>query len=74
MKATLTFDMPEEREEFAQASRASDLTSVVINIRAAVRQIRKHEDLDDVSAAMVERIEDIITEAVNSYDVWGLIE
>jgi hypothetical protein len=51
--ATLTFQLPEEQEEFYHAAKGADWRLVVEDMDAHLRARLKHEDLpEDVDAAL----------------------
>ena len=61
MKATLEFNLPEEREEFEMTNRALDYYSQLSNIDNYLRSILKHGDPDyQDSISLAERIRNMI--------------
>jgi len=56
MKATLEFDLPEEREEFDMASHAADYYSALCDIDNHLRSIVKYGDGPDEVIRLAEYI------------------
>jgi hypothetical protein len=53
--STLTFNLPEEQEEFDLAAKGADWRMVVEGLDAHLRSRLKHEDLPDEVHAALER-------------------
>jgi len=64
MKAILSFELPEEREEFEMCSHAGDYYQQLYNIDQLCRDKLKHCDLSDKEEAVYEAIRNMI-------DIWG---
>jgi hypothetical protein len=62
MKATLTFDLPEEREEFDTYLNAFKYYSIMFDFESELRKINKHEEHSEEVSNMIERITDCFYE------------
>ena len=56
MKARLTFELPEEREEHECALRGVEYLGRLHSIDNYCRNLIKHEDLDDKTVEILERV------------------
>lgn len=63
MKATLEFELPEERSEFETANRGGEYASALHDIKQVFRSFHKHTDQtpEDIAAAF-QAIEAIVSE------------
>lgn len=50
MKATLTFNLPEDQEDFARAAKVLDICSFIWEFEQYLRDQRKYEGKDDIDA------------------------
>lgn len=73
MKATLTFDLPEEREEFEAASRGIHLCNAVRRHMENTRRKLKHSIEDDNEARIVLRCMEELSEQLELYGASNLI-
>ena len=48
MKATLTFDLPEEQEMFETTIKAQDMWIVLTELSNKLRSMYKHEDIETI--------------------------
>jgi hypothetical protein len=55
MKATLTFDLPEDDDRFDAAVRSTRLVNAVREYLYATRQKIKHSDIEEAEAKVVQR-------------------
>lgn len=55
MKATLTYNLPEEEDRFDAAVRSTRLVNAVREYLYATRQKLKHSDMDEAEHRVVER-------------------
>ncbi len=55
MTSTLTFNLPEEQEEFDHAAKGADWRMVVEDLDAHLRSRLKHEELPDEAHAALDR-------------------
>lgn len=68
-KATLTFNLPEEEAEFANAVRGTDVMSILADFTQHMRTIRKHWDLSGKSAAwLFQEIDSVWEETLDDLD------
>lgn len=58
MEAILKFNLPEDSEEFAVASRAQDLYFVIYDLDQYLRSELKYKELDEVTYKAYENIRD----------------
>ncbi len=61
MKATLTFDLPEERPEFETAAHAGDFAAALDDIREVIRAHRKY-DTYKTAPELAQAIQEILME------------
>lgn len=73
MKATLTFDLTEEREEFEAASRGIHLCNAVRRHMENTRRKLKHSIEDDNEARIVLRCMEELSEQLELYGASNLI-
>jgi len=73
MKATLTFDLLEEREEFEAASRGIQLCNAVRSHMDNTRRKLKHSIEDDNEARIMLRCMEELSERLEFYGVSNLI-
>ena len=73
MKATLTFDLPEEQEQFEAASRGMHLCNAVRRHMDNTRRRLKHSIEDDNEARIMLRCMEELSERVEFYGVSHLI-
>ena len=73
MKATLTFDLPEEQEQFEAASRGIYVCNAVRQHLDNTRRKLKHSIEDDNEARIVQRCVDELWEYLEMYGVANLI-
>ena len=73
MKATLTFDLLEEREEFEAASRGMHLCNAVRSHMDNTRRKLKHNIEDDNEARIMLRCMEELSERLEFYGVLNLI-
>ena len=69
MKATLTFDLPEEQEEFDSAHRGRYVIGAVRRYLENTRRKLKHSIEDDNEARIVQRCVDELRECLELYGV-----
>ncbi len=65
MKATLEFTLPDDVVEFNNASRATEVLSVVEDVLHYIRGRLKHGTVDGAAAAELEEIRTRLLEAVS---------
>jgi hypothetical protein len=63
MKATLEFQLPEEREEFSAACQGSEARSLLWHIDQHLRGIVKHGNPTDPERRLAEAVRDMIRES-----------
>ena len=73
MKATLTFDLPEEQEQFEAASRGIYVCNAVRRHLDNTRRRLKHSIEDDNEARIVQHCIDDLCENLEVYGVANLI-
>lgn len=61
-KATLSFNLPEERVEFDLASKAADLSSIISGLESELRSRLKYDSRPEWDEATVESIRQWIIE------------
>lgn len=61
MKATLEFNLPEEHQEFMQASNSGSLAAAISQYRSKLRKIIKHSD-DEIDIARAEWANELLLE------------
>jgi hypothetical protein len=66
MKATLTFNLPDEQEEFNTAVHASDALYVIGQIDERMRQIVKYEEHTDAVYDIVSKLRTELLELCHS--------
>ena len=62
MEAILKFNLPEDREEFAVASKAQDLYFVIWDLEQYLRSELKYKELDSTTYKAYERLRDKLYE------------
>ena len=66
MKATLEFNLPEERREYRIANQSADLHAVICHLAERLRSYRKHgNDFENVSEAL-DAIHTILYDELNA--------
>ena len=58
MKATLSFNLPEESTEHKQAVQAIDVLIVLDNFHNAIRSLDKYDATQDLSQGLIQAIQD----------------
>lgn len=66
-KATLSFTLPEEQEEFDLCRNGTRLSCAVDNFDNFLRGKIKYEDLDEKTEAIYQAIRDKLWECLNDY-------
>lgn len=69
MKATLEFNMPEDRYEFELATKAGPMMCSLADINIFLRNIIKHEELTDDQLEIAERIHSRMLEILDESGV-----
>jgi molecular chaperone GrpE (heat shock protein) len=69
MKAKLTFELPEEQEEFNDAVNGSAFKTVIWELDQYMRSQLKHEDLPDDVHEKVQEIRDQLHSILNDNNV-----
>jgi len=73
-KATITYDLsdPEDREEFARATKASDMASCLFQVQNELRAYRKRANFPDCSLEcdnVIDNISDRINHIYDDFDI-----
>jgi hypothetical protein len=55
MKATLEFNLPEDREEYEMHTQASDLYLAISDLQSMIRQIDRYEDKREISIETIRK-------------------
>ena len=67
-KATITFNLPDEQQEFENAVHASDYKSVIWDLDQRLRsEIRHNDSLDHKTELAYEAVRDMIRGYLNDY-------
>ena len=69
MKATLEFDLPEDYDDFENATKGLDMSIIIDNALSNIRHILKHEDISEKEYDVLERVRDSILEDMNERGV-----
>jgi hypothetical protein len=69
MKATLTFDLPEERSEHHDAIHGGEWRGIVWDFDQWLKGRLKHSELNQTEAEILEEIRDKIYEIVGDYSL-----
>lgn len=69
MKATLTFDLPEDKSDFVLATRGGDVYWAVWNFDQELRNMLKHGDLPEDIYQVYERARDMLHQHLEARDV-----
>ena len=63
MKATIEFNLPEDKYEYDLANKSSSLLSCIIELEMEIKRLNKYEDLKKNQLEIVEKIR------VNFYEI-----
>ena len=69
MKATLKFNLPEDREEFEQAVRASDIHAALWDFKQKLRGHIKYEEHSHEVYEMLDKVRDELNQSLTDYNV-----
>ena len=69
MRATFTFNLPDEQEEYTDSLNGSKYISVLMEVLDILRKMRKYQDVETLP---IEEIERLIYAEINSRDLGGL--
>jgi hypothetical protein len=69
MKATLTFNLPEEQAEHYCAIKGQDMLNVLWELKAELRSMLKYGDLPDAQYEIVEKIQDFLIGSLNDHEI-----
>lgn len=67
MKSTLEFELPEEQEEFRNASEVGRILSGVSLVADELRTVLKYDELTDRERGLAERIRKILLDELGEY-------
>jgi len=65
MKATLTFNLPDDQHEFDLAVHGSDFYSILFDLNNEMRSICKYEEHSDEVYDIVERLRNMLLQGTN---------
>lgn len=64
MKATLTFDLPDDRDAFDAAFRGAEWRALCLALDARMRDMCKHGDPSDETRSALDELRDMVTETM----------
>lgn len=69
MKATIEFNLPEDKYEYDLANKSSSLLSCLMEFEQEIRKIYKYEDLKQNQLEIVEKIRDKFYEILQDNEI-----
>lgn len=69
MKATIEFNLPEDKYEYDLANKSSSLLSCIMEFEQEIRKIYKYEDLKENQLEIVEKIREKFYEILQDNEI-----
>ena len=69
MKATIEFNLPEDKYEYDLANKSSSLLSCIIELEMEIKRLNKYEDLKKNQLEIVEKIREKFYEILQDNEI-----